>query len=114
MAIDFMTAKAKQLLTDFDARIAQMEEAGKITTWQKIDGFYTHKASNWARLAWFKPTVFNDRLRFNIHPSDKAKVSTPVYGYYHGHLVETFLNHFDASFATAVASARATADDVVG
>ena len=36
-----------------------------------------------------------------------------TYGYYHGHLIETFLNHFDQSFSQGAASALPTNNDKV-
>ena len=87
MAVYLMTKDAKSLLKGFDERIEQVEPEGKITTWEKSsDGkYYTHKSTQWSKLAWFKPVVCEDRLRFNIiRPKDK-NISVTVYGYYHGH-----------------------------
>jgi hypothetical protein len=113
MAVVFMTDAAQKLLNNFDARIAQNEEKGKITTWSKSDDgkFYTHKSAEWAKKAWFKPAVSADRLTFNIIKPQNANVTTVVYAYYHGHLIETFLNHFDEQFSSGQATALpATAD----
>jgi hypothetical protein len=117
MAIYFSTDKPQQLLTDFEARINQKEEKGKITTWAKHvfdhGTFYSHKAPNWAKLAYLKPSVEKDRLVFNIvKPADK-NVTSPVYAYYHGHLAETFLNHFDTQFSEATSSALPVRGDLV-
>jgi hypothetical protein len=45
MAVYFLTSDAHRLLKAFDARIAQKEQEGKITTWEKSeDGkYYTHR-----------------------------------------------------------------------
>ncbi|WP_229066545.1 hypothetical protein [Acidithiobacillus ferriphilus] len=113
MAIHFITSDAKHLLSRFDAHIVQDSQTGKITTWIKSnDGvYYTHKSSDWTKKAWFKPTIESDRLTFNIiKPKDK-KVTPLVYAYYHGHIMETFLNHFDNLFSTAVTSSLAERDD---
>jgi hypothetical protein len=118
MALHFMTTDAKDLLAAFDARIAQDEPKGKVTTWQKVvqdNGvFYTHTSAEWARKAYFMPVVKADRLTFNIIKPANKNVSTVAYGYYHGHLTETFLNHFDDRFSNAVSSARPETADVVG
>ncbi|MER8913199.1 hypothetical protein NKI32_05100 [Mesorhizobium sp. M0761] len=114
MAVYFFTASAKKLLEDFDSRIAQKEAKGKIETWEKVGDYYTHKADAWAKKAWFKTTVSDDRLKFNIYPSKDQKVSVIAYGYYHGHLIETFLNHFDNSFTSGSATANAKDGDHVG
>jgi hypothetical protein len=115
MAITFSTTAPEVLLKMFDARISQHEQKGKITTWEKSkDGvYYTHKAAEWAKKAWLKPTIKSQRLTFNIIKPQNSNVSVAVYGYYHGHLVETFLNHFDAGFGEGSATASPTSDDRV-
>ncbi|MEO6934977.1 MAG: hypothetical protein ABI171_06505 [Collimonas sp.] len=106
MAIHFATTTPQTLLNNFDARIAQTEPKGKITTWEKAsDGHYTHKATEWNKKAWLLPKVLNSQLTFNIIRPNGSNVTSQVYAYYHGHLIETFLNHFDTSFSNAVSSA---------
>lgn len=114
MAITFFTDASRSLLNEFDARIKQSEQKGKITTWEKSDDgiYYTHKASEWTKKAWLKPTVFKDGLVFNIIKPKNIDVTAVVYAYYHGHLIETFLNHFDKKFSTGAASALPTSDDL--
>lgn len=114
MALRFFTGDAKSLLDSFNARIEQHEAKGKITTWQRSDDkkYYTHTAPEWRRRAWFKPAIYNDRLTFNIIKPKDSDVSTLVYAYYHGHLTETFLNHFDKRFSSAVSTAMPTDDDL--
>ena len=104
MALYFSTTNPQALLNAFDARIKQAEAKGKITTWEKVDGHYTHRAEEWSRKAFFKPIINGSVLTFNIIKPKGANISTVVYGYYHGHLIETFLNHFDQSFSTVSAS----------
>lgn len=113
MADYFYTSEPQWLLDEFDRRIHQKEAKGKITTWEKSsDGlYYTHKSEEWGKKAWFKPKVEVGRLTFNIIKTKANDVSRVVYGYYHGHLIETFLNHFDQDFTIAEATALATAGD---
>ncbi|MDR6667095.1 hypothetical protein [Rhizobium sp. 1399] len=112
MSVYFYTSSAKALLADFRKRIHQQEEKGKITTWiEDSDGDFTHKSEAWGGKAWFRPVVSVDRLAFNIIKRKDVNISVPVYGYYHGHLIETFLNHFDDQFTAGSATAKATADD---
>jgi hypothetical protein len=113
MAVYFYTSNPTDLLASFDARISQKEAKGKIVTWQKKNGRYTHIAENWAEKAWFKPVVETNRLTFNIIKPENTNVNDEVYAYYHGHLIETFLNHFDEDFSTGAASALATRGDFV-
>ena len=111
MAVYFSTDRAQALLNAFDAKIKQTEPKGKITTWQKIGNYYTHKSTEWGGEAFFEPHVNATQLIFNIiKPKDKT-ITVPVYGYYHGHLIETFLNHFDKDIAAASASPLCTNGD---
>ncbi|MDV4159316.1 hypothetical protein [Rhizobium brockwellii] len=105
MSVYFMTAKAKPLLDNFKARIAQTEAKGKITTWEvEENGDFTHKAADWTEKAWFRPAVMSDRLRFDVvWPADQQR-PVPVYAYYHGHLIETFVNHFENELTLASAT----------
>ena len=116
MSVSFSTANPEALLSKFDAAITQREQKGKIETWERSsDGqYYTHKAADWHKKAWFKPSVQQQRLVFNIVRPKNANISSVTYGYYHGHLIETFLNHFDGSFEQGAASALPTANDNVG
>lgn len=116
MAVYFLTPDARALLRQFNARIEQQSVEGKITTWERSsDGqYYTHKASQWAKKAWFKATVDADQLRFNIVKPKNTNITTDVYAYYHGHLIETFLNHFDCDFSRGVATAMPSQNDLVG
>jgi hypothetical protein len=116
MAVSFLTDAAKTLLKKFDAKIDQHEAKGKITTWERSeDGeYYTHTSAEWKKKAWMKPQIKSDRLVFNIIKPKSSAVTTTVYGYYHGHLIETFLNHFDTAFTEGKATAQATSDDLCG
>lgn len=114
MAIHFQTDDPASLLQQFDARIAQTEASGKITTWRKQDAYYTHIAPNWAAKAWLRPSMRQGWLTFNIYPSQNETVKVTAYGYYHGHLIETFLNHFDKLFTLASATPLPQDPDRVG
>jgi hypothetical protein len=115
MSVHFTTNGAAALLREFDRRIHQTEATGKITTWEKsADGnFYTHKAKEWHAKAWMKPVVQNDQLVFNIVRPQNANISSLVYAYYHGHLSETFLHHFDKMFSWGMSSALPSTGDVI-
>ena len=116
MSAHFFTKNASDLLAKFRSRIHQTDPAGKITTWEETpSGLFTHKAAQWAHKAWFKATETEDRLRFNIIRPKGKNISVTTYGYYHGHLIETFLNHFDKQFTQGMATAVASEnDDVTG
>lgn len=115
MAVQFFTERPKALLAEFDNRIDQEEPKGRIVTWTRDkDGDYTHAAKDWVCKAWFRPRIVEGCLVFNILGRTDTGLSTVVYGYYHGHLTETFLNHFDEMFKSAASSARLTAEDDAG
>jgi hypothetical protein len=108
MAIHFECRDPRSLLDAFDARVTQFDAKGKITTWEKhVDGtHYTHRAPEWCRKAWLQPVIESPgRLTFRIIKPKGMSISTVVYAYYHGHLIETFLAHFDSMFTSACASA---------
>jgi hypothetical protein len=115
MAIYFYTDNPKELLKRFNARIDQKEAAGRITTWERSEDqiYYTHKAKEWHAKAWLKPAFGTNRLTFYIVRSQAETVKKIVYGYYHGHLIETFLNHFDQDFTTGDATALPVNGDYI-
>lgn len=116
MAVRFHTQTPKALLAKFDAAVKQKEAKGKIDTWEISDDgkYYTHTAERWTKKAWFKPSTSDNLLTFNIIKPKNQNVTSSVYAYYHGHLIETFLNHFDADFTSAEATAMPAAGDVCG
>lgn len=115
MAVTFYTSNPQKLLKAFNDRIDQSEPEGKITTWERSNDkkFFTHKAHEWTKKAWFMPMVEEGKLVFYIIKPKNQDVTVTVYGYYHGHLTETFLNHFDDLFISASSSARPFGSDLV-
>lgn len=96
--ITFNTSNPAALLKAFDDAIALNNQKGGIATWKKVDEHYTHEAARWTRLAYFRAQAVAGALTFNIIKNKGSDITVPVYGYYHGHLLETFLNHFDEKF----------------
>lgn len=117
MAVHFTCAQPQALLNMFKERVSQTEVKGKITTWRPDSSghYYTHTSGEQHGKAWFKPTVplSGDRLTFNIVNPKGTPVSSYSYAYYHGHLIETFLNHFDQAFTSSTTSALPEAEDQV-
>lgn len=115
MAVQFYTANPKALLAAFNKRIDQEEPKGKITTWARDkDGDYTHVAKDWTNKAWFSPKIVEGALAFNILGTKDVVMPVVVFGYYHGHLTETFLNHFDDMFVSASSTAKNALGDNLG
>jgi hypothetical protein len=101
--LTFMTPDPQLLLSAFDDAIAK----GQITTWDKSNGYYGHKAERWAHKAFFKSIVKADRLIFEwivVQNNNKPYESRSVYAYYHGHLIETFMNHFYYRYTNGLAT----------
>ncbi|WP_426212289.1 hypothetical protein [Massilia sp. TWP1-3-3] len=117
MAVHFITGSPNALLKKFNDAIDQDEPKGKITTWQKhAQGgttYYTHVAPQWHKKAFFRAKSAEGKLTFNIIKPEGSNVTTDVYAYYHGHLIETFLRHFDDSFTEGKATAGVESPDKV-
>ena len=115
MTVRFYTNDNAGLLKMFNDAIEQKEPKGKIETWIRSDDkkFYTHASTQWKFAAWFKPVYYKDQLNFAIIKLQNKNVSLVAYGYYHGYLIETFLNHFDKNFTSGCATALPTTDDVL-
>jgi len=111
MSVYFETTNPSALLSAFDAAISLGNQAGGIATWTKVQGYYTHTSAQWGGQAYFQASVTTNRLVFNIVKPTNASVSIETYGYYHGHIIETMLNHFDKMFVTGAATALPTAGD---
>lgn len=115
MSLTFTTNDPATLLKAFDAAIAQTEVKGRINTWKKTaNGNYTHTSDQWKGKAYFKPAVIQGALRFTIFPPKDTQLGSYEYAYYHGHLTETFLYHFDAMFEEGLSTAQASHGDSVG
>jgi hypothetical protein len=102
--ITFETEDPDSLLSLFDEAIKKGNSKGGVATWEKVGDDYTHAAKQWHRLAYFTPHISPGKLTFNIVKNVGSNITVVVYGYYHGHLLETFLNHFDKNFHASVCS----------
>ncbi len=110
MAVRAFTDNPRELLSALKKAIAD----GVITTWRiDSDGDLTHTAEQWARRAWMRPKVLEDRLLFNIIASKEEKMSKTLYGVYHGRLIQTLLIHFDSKMKTVSATAMVTSGDLI-
>jgi hypothetical protein len=110
MAVTVNAPKPNALLS----AIKQAIDERKIQTWTyDSDGDFTHSAQQWNREAWFRPSVAQGALIFNIIPPQGKSVSTEIYGIYHGRFIEMLLVHFDEQLSNADATAMPTLADVV-
>ena len=110
MAIYFETSKPGALHAAFDLAI----DDGSITTWEyDKDGDYTHKALNWAKNMWLRPIEEAGKLSFYTLPRKDKKIDRTNFAYYHGHLIETFINHFSDKFSVASATPSPAGKDKI-
>lgn len=116
MSVKFFTSTPADLLKAFKEKITQKEQEGSIATWEITEsGHFTHKGKQYSRDAffWAEARPQDGILLFRIVRPQGHAIETRAYGYYHGHLIETFLNHFDSQFKSVSASAMpADGDDV--
>ncbi len=110
MATYIYTSSPSDLLSAFKKKIRDRE----IVTWLEKDGYFTHDTDQWRYQAWFKPSLGNGRLIFNIVNSTGSKVSTVVYGIYHGRIIESMLCHFDKTISSTEATPLPTTGDSIG
>lgn len=114
--LSFKTKAPSTLLQHFVDAIAGKGSGKKIDTWRKVEGpgangpLYTHKSEQHANRAYFQVAVTHDALLFGLlWPGGKAPADALyLYAYYHGHLIETFIHHFGASFDSVTSSAQYT------
>lgn len=112
MAVSFSTSNPQALLEAFKKRILQEEAKDKITTWElNRQGNFTHKAPQVAGQAWMCPEIGSDFLCFYIRAPKDTPINRYIYSYYHGHLTETFINHFPTLFSKASSTPNAAGSD---
>ncbi len=110
MAAYFLTSNPNNLLAAFKKAI----DDGHVVTWSyDSDGDFTHAATQWKNLAWFRPTAKAGRLVLNILKSQNSSVSKEVYAIYHGRIIESLLAHCDNMFSEATATALASTGDMI-
>lgn len=99
MTLKFRTDTPADLLAAFKKLINQRERKGKIDTWEEYDGGFRHTAPDWKARGLFRSSISGDGkyLLFSM-----KKVEDPfAYAYYHGHLLQTFIEHLNARFQWA-------------
>jgi hypothetical protein len=112
VAVSFSTSNPKALLEAFKKHVNQEHSKDKITTWEENrQGNFTHKSPEVAGQAWMCPEISEGFLHFYIRAPKGAPINRYIYSYYHGHLSETFINHFPTLFTKASSTANAVKSD---
>jgi hypothetical protein len=86
-----------------------------IRTWEfHSDGVhFTHTSDQWTKKAWFKASVHEGMLTFNIVKPKGQTITTDVYAEYHGLLARVLLAHFDKQFSSILITALAASGDLI-
>ncbi len=111
MAVRVLCDEPEKLLKKIKVAV----ENGTVETWQlDDDGDFTHTPRQWIHQAWFRPSILNKSLVFNILGQASKWMTTRTYAVYHGRLIEMLLAHFDEDFSNVTATAIPEDDDFVG
>lgn len=86
----------------------------QIPPWKvDADGDFTMTAARSTGQGWFRPSVKNDHLLFNILGRKTKSMTRGTYATYHGRFVEMLLTHFDDRFTRVTATALPDAGDAI-
>jgi hypothetical protein len=111
MAVTVVTSSPP---TELLAAVREAIQTKKVQTWELVQEVYlTHAPPQWARHAFFRPSVQHGTLVFHIVPPQGQNVTTEAYAVYHGRLIEMLLAHFDSKITQATATAMPVTGDVV-
>ncbi len=102
MTIRFWTGNPQGLLNKFKELIEQDEPKGRINTWEQHSKGFRHTANDWKELGLFTPKIADDKKSL-VFSMTKAK-GDYAYAYYHGHLLQTFIEHLSGRFDRATFS----------
>lgn len=113
MALYFDSSNPAQLLKLFEDAVALGGKKGGISTWVKHSSgnFFAHIGDQFEKCAWFQPKVETSRLALYLIITEGKKYDSMAYAYYHGHLIETMIHHFDSAFTLASATPQGVVGD---
>lgn len=96
MTIKFRSDNPQALLAKFKKLINQREADGKIKTWEEQDGGFVHTSEQGKGKGRFEASISVDGLYLIF--SLKKSANDFSYAYYHGHLLQAFIEHLSAGF----------------
>lgn len=86
-------------------KIKKAIDDNEVRSWSyDKDGDFTHDSAQWSKKAWLRPKMEDEELRLTIIKPKDTKISSQVYGLYHGRFIDMLLTHFDSQFTTAAAT----------
>ncbi|MDQ8196439.1 hypothetical protein QEH59_18565 [Coraliomargarita sp. SDUM461004] len=108
MAVIIKTQNPSELLK----KIKKAIDENTVRSWSyDKDGDFTHDAEQWKDEAWLRPKTYTGELRLGIVAPKDTKLSSQIYGLYHGRFIDMVLTHFDSEFTMASATAGKTDPD---
>jgi hypothetical protein len=109
MAVIIKTQNPSELLK----KIKKAIDENSVRSWSyDKDGDFTHDAEQWKNKAWMSPKIYTGELRFGIVAPKDTKLTSQIYGLYHGRLIDMALTHFNSEFTNASATASKTEPDI--
>jgi hypothetical protein len=108
MSVRAFTNSAAALL----AKIRKLIDQGHIDTWGYDDeGDFTHTPSQWNGLAWLRPQLLSDKLRFIIVRTEGVPLTREVFAVYSGRFIEMLIAHVPDKFTSACATPNPANDE---
>ncbi|WP_267106128.1 hypothetical protein [Xanthomonas sacchari] len=104
----FFAEDPSGLLEKFKRKIAARQGLRSIDTWEQVGENFGHTAERWKGKMVFKAQIgaVQDRrfLLFKVASMSKGtqEEQQMIYAYYHGHMLQTFIDHLGDEFTSAV------------
>lgn len=105
--LKFYTQDPAGLLQKFKAKLKAKQGQDSIQTWQQVGDNFGHTSERWKGKLAFKANINADatqpNLSFTVGPMAKGTQEERqiIYAYYHGHLLQTFVDHLSGYFTAA-------------
>lgn len=105
--LKFYTKDPAGLLKKFEEKIKAKVGQDSIQTWEQIGGNFSHTAERWKGKMSFKTeidTAANGSSLIFLATAQNGPTKEDrqtAYAYYHGHLLQTFVDHFGDFFTVA-------------
>lgn len=105
--LKFYTKDPAGLLQKFKAKLKAKQGQDSIQTWEQVGETFGHTSERWKGKLAFKATINADatepNLTFTVASMAKGTQEEQqiFYAYYHGHLLQTFVDHLGEHFTAA-------------
>lgn len=105
--LKFYTKDPAGLLQKFKAKLKARQGQDSIQTWEQAGENFGHTSERWKNKLEFKATINAEasepNLAFGMVAMTKGTQEERqiIYAYYHGHLLQTFVDHLGEHFTAA-------------